>query len=91
MGLYCCSSPATKVLHVYTNMIAQWFSSWAYGLVVSRLSFYSNDPSLNPAKVYSYFSIKCLKRQKEAEDCSIQKYFKTIKGPKTFLASIPRQ
>ena len=75
MGLYCCSSPATKVLHVYTNMIAQWFSSWAYGLVVSRLSFYSNDPSLNPAKVYSYFSIKMFEKTKRGRGLLHSKIF----------------
>ena len=32
--------------------------------VVSVLAFYSNDPSLNPAKVYSFYSVKCLKRSK---------------------------
>ena len=42
------------------------------GQVVSVLAFYSDDPSLNSAEVYSFYSVNCLKRtkikQKEAED-----------------------
>ena len=40
--------------------------------MVSVLAFYSDDPSLNSAEVYSFYSVNCLKRtkikQKEAEN-----------------------
>ena len=32
------------------------------GQVVSVLTFYSDDPSSNPAEVYSCYSVHCLKR-----------------------------
>ena len=34
------------------------------GQVVSMLVFFSNDPSSNPAEVYSFSVILCLKRTK---------------------------
>ena len=32
--------------------------------MVSVLAFYSDDPSSNPAEVYSFYSVNCLKRKK---------------------------
>ena len=32
------------------------------GQVVTVLAFHSNDTSLNPAEVYSFYSVNCLKR-----------------------------
>ena len=47
------------------------------GQVVSVLAFYSDDPSLNPAEVYSFYSVNCLKRtkinEKEAGDGQYKK------------------
>ena len=34
------------------------------GRVVSVLAFYSDDTSSNPAEVYSFYSVNCLKRTK---------------------------
>ena len=34
------------------------------GQVVSVLAFYSDDPSLSPAEVYSFYSVNCLNRMK---------------------------
>ena len=34
------------------------------GQVVSEIGFYSDDPSSNPAEVYSFSVILCLKRTK---------------------------
>ena len=34
------------------------------GQVVSMLAFYFHDPSSNPAEVYSFYSLNCLKRTK---------------------------
>ena len=35
------------------------------GRVVSVLAFYYDDPSSNPADVYSFYSANCLKRTKK--------------------------
>ena len=37
------------------------------GQVVSVLAFYSDDPSSNPAEVYSFYSVNCSKRTKIIE------------------------
>ena len=53
--------------------------------MVCVLAFYSDDPSSNPAEVYSFYSVDCLKRtknnQKEAGDGPFFK--KTVLGQLT--------
>ena len=39
-------------------------SDWRAVVVVSMLAFDSDDPSSNPAEVYSFYSVYCLKRTK---------------------------
>ena len=48
------------------------------GQVVSVLAFYSIDPSSNPAKVYSFNSVNCLKRTKINKRGPIKKTFSSI-------------
>ena len=61
----------------WINNVCKTFKRWA-GAVVSVLTLYSDDLSSNPAEVYIFYSVNCLKRmkinQKEAGDGPFKKY-----------------
>ena len=74
-AMYSYISCTVKVLqlrlqHVFYKRI-QYIQGRGGGQVVSVLTFYSDDPSLNPAEAYSFFLLKCVlekneNKQKEA-------------------------
>ena len=53
-----------KILKLRGKRLWLLLGSGGGGQVVSMLAFYSVDPSLNPAQVYSFNSVNCLKRTK---------------------------
>ena len=44
-----------KMTRIESNLIKLCGLNGCGGLVVSMLAFYSNDPSSNPAEVYSFY------------------------------------
>ena len=65
-----------KSVHTDTNKCSIWDV-----VVVSMLAFYSDDPSLNPAEVHSFYSVNCWtrmrKNEKEAGDGQFKKTIPT--------------
>ena len=53
--------PTIYLVEIKILFVGQWW--WSSGQRV-RLLFYCNDPSLNLAEVYSFYSEICLKRTK---------------------------